>query len=743
LLAAKHWVVPVREWARNDDWQSEDGKLKASHDENGLVRPQYVEAMLAAGLYDEKDGLKDGLLDPDCIEARAWNLSAGQYKPFDFTQLKSDKSVTELIGELRTTEQQIIDGLGKTAGDGGGAGMTRFVLPPLDDSWQALTLGKLAAIKYGSALTATSRASDGAVPVYGSSGQVGTHNTPLHTERSIVIGRKGSVGSIFLTNGPFWCIDTAYYLAELSEVVSLDFLAAYLQSLDLSRLAISVAIPGLNRQELAGVPVPLPSLLEQKRIVDVLWETACLSKGRTDTDATIATLTREYYAKLFGDVFRNDKAWSTKKIDQISDVVRGSSPRPQGDPRLFGGPVPRLMVSDLTRDGLWVDATTDSLTIEGAKSSRLMPAQSVVMAVSGAPGLTAIMNHEACIHDGFVGFRNLRTDLLPEFLAFTLNLLRIKNDQQAVGAVFRNLTTDQVKAISIPVPPLDLQQQFQSFMFQVKSVQRDISRATKLLQKLASVVSVDAFSGQLTANWREQHHAEIVASAQERDTLLRERGAKPTSRPPEPAPLAALSTVAQLPNRQWLLDELSEFQRLVLDAFLDIYAHPAQPLLAEDPDVFASFCDNEALDEKLAAFPPTSPNHIRRTLSQLAALGLIAKITLPKTNPITGEREYLTAFRPLRDGDRSRAADLALLRKMLRGTTSQETYTFDVGLDYETSEHAGAGGMFQVASVTDAEGRSRVDLVDQGKHYARLEEVAADIARALGVAADQIMLEEV
>ncbi len=113
LQAAKHWVIPVREWARNEDWQSEDGSLKASHDENGLVRPQYAEAMLAAGLYDDKGQLKDGLLDPDCIEARDWNLSAGQYKPFDFTQLKSDKSVTELIGQLRATEQQIIGGLDK------------------------------------------------------------------------------------------------------------------------------------------------------------------------------------------------------------------------------------------------------------------------------------------------------------------------------------------------------------------------------------------------------------------------------------------------------------------------------------------------------------------------------------------------------------------------------------------------------------------------------------------------------
>lgn len=113
LSAAKHWVVPVRDWARNDEWQSEDGQLIGSHDADGWVRPSYVQAMLADGLYDDKGALKDGLLDPDCIEAREWNLSAGQYKPFDFTQLKSDKSVAELIGTLKTTEQDIINGLDK------------------------------------------------------------------------------------------------------------------------------------------------------------------------------------------------------------------------------------------------------------------------------------------------------------------------------------------------------------------------------------------------------------------------------------------------------------------------------------------------------------------------------------------------------------------------------------------------------------------------------------------------------
>ncbi|WP_427500960.1 type I restriction-modification system subunit M [Methylomonas sp. MED-D] len=113
IATAKHWVIPVRQWLTNDDWQSADGKLLGSHDANGLVRPEYIRAMLDQGLYDDKGNLKDDLLDPDCIEARDWNLSAGKYKPFDFSQLTSDKSVVDLISELRKAEQKIIGGLDK------------------------------------------------------------------------------------------------------------------------------------------------------------------------------------------------------------------------------------------------------------------------------------------------------------------------------------------------------------------------------------------------------------------------------------------------------------------------------------------------------------------------------------------------------------------------------------------------------------------------------------------------------
>lgn len=106
----KSWQAPVRVYARNDDWQSEGGQLKGSHDEHGNIRPEYV---VSITLYDEKRNLKEGLLDPDCIEARGWNLSAGQYKPFTFATVQSDKSVADMIRELKAKEQQFVVGLDK------------------------------------------------------------------------------------------------------------------------------------------------------------------------------------------------------------------------------------------------------------------------------------------------------------------------------------------------------------------------------------------------------------------------------------------------------------------------------------------------------------------------------------------------------------------------------------------------------------------------------------------------------
>ena len=65
-----------------------------------------------------------------------------------------------------------------------------------------------------------------------------------------------------------------------------------------------------------------------------------------------------------------------------------------------------------------------------------MSRKKIVIAVSGNPGLTAILNINAYIHDGFVGFRDLFDELVPEYFLGVLDFLKLRNEQQAVGAIF-------------------------------------------------------------------------------------------------------------------------------------------------------------------------------------------------------------------------------------------------------------------------------------------------------------------
>jgi type I restriction enzyme S subunit len=149
-----------------------------------------------------------------------------------------------------------------------------------------------------------------------------------------------------------------------------------------------------------------------------------------------------------------------QKVESFCQIVRGSSPRPKGDKRYYGGSIPRLMVEDVTRDGMYVQPIIDFLTEEGAELSRPMNKGDLTMVVSGSPGVPAILSIDSCIHDGFVGFRELdKQKINTEFLYYWFLFRLVETDSHATGAIFRNLTTDQIKDIDVPVFPLNKQHQ--------------------------------------------------------------------------------------------------------------------------------------------------------------------------------------------------------------------------------------------------------------------------------------------
>jgi type I restriction enzyme S subunit len=151
--------------------------------------------------------------------------------------------------------------------------------------------------------------------------------------------------------------------------------------------------------------------------------------------------------------------WQVTTIGNIATVVRGASPRPQGDPRYYGGNVPRLMGRDVSRDGKYVTPKMDFLTEEGAKKSRFVTAGALTMICSGDVGVPSILAVDACVHDGFLAFPEISDNCDKDFLFYIFDSLHAKFHKSAThGGIFTNLTTTIIKDFKIPLPPLDEQQ---------------------------------------------------------------------------------------------------------------------------------------------------------------------------------------------------------------------------------------------------------------------------------------------
>ncbi|MFR9853993.1 restriction endonuclease subunit S [Corynebacterium striatum] len=115
------------------------------------------------------------------------------------------------------------------------------------------TLGKELELHYGKALPKKSRI-PGKVTVVGSGGISGFHNEKLLDGPSIIVGRKGTIGTVHWISGPNYPIDTTFWVE--SKRLPFELLYFLLKSCDFASMNTDSAVPGLNRKNAYQVAVP-------------------------------------------------------------------------------------------------------------------------------------------------------------------------------------------------------------------------------------------------------------------------------------------------------------------------------------------------------------------------------------------------------------------------------------------------------------------------------------------------------
>jgi len=134
--------------------------------------------------------------------------------------------------------------------------MEESELGPKPEGWEVSRLDDALVLQRGFDLPKKKR-HDGEIPIYASTGIVGTHDEAKVKGPGVVTGRSGSLGTVLYIDEDFWPLNTTLWVKKFRRVTPI-YAFYLLNNLDLRAFNSGAAVPTLNRNDVHGLPVILP-----------------------------------------------------------------------------------------------------------------------------------------------------------------------------------------------------------------------------------------------------------------------------------------------------------------------------------------------------------------------------------------------------------------------------------------------------------------------------------------------------
>ena len=298
---------------------------------------------------------------------------------------------------------------------------------------------------------------------------------------SITVSARGTIGYTSIRKEPFVPIVRLITITPIPERIDIRYLYYAINNFNFSGSGTS--IPQLTVPMIKQYNFPLPPLDEQRRIAAVLDKVSDLiAKRRTQLDK-LDELVKSRFIEMFGDVTKNEKNWSTRKISEIATLQSGGTPSRQF-PKYFEGTIPWITTVALGKNAIGIEDAIEYITEEAIENSatKLIPKNSLLFGIRVGVGKVSENIVPMCINQDIVAIIiNDRYKLNMLFLKNLLDMFSGYFNSQKRGATIQGIKSEVLKNISVSLPPIELQNQFADF---VKQTDKSKLAIQKNLEKL-------------------------------------------------------------------------------------------------------------------------------------------------------------------------------------------------------------------------------------------------------------------
>ena len=349
----------------------------------------------------------------------------------------------------------------------------------------------------------------GPYPYFGATGVLDHVSGFLFDEPLVLVGEDGAKwgageNSAFPVDGRVWVNNHAHVLRPSRSKLIDQWLIYYLNFVDLSGFVSGLTVPKLNQGSLREIPVPIPSVPEQKRIVAILDEAfAGIATAKANAEKNLQ-MARAVFEGMLGAFF--EAAAECSRIDELFDV--GSSKRvlksewkSEGVPFYRGREVTRLALEGRVDNELFI---SENHFAELAEKNGVPTAGDIVITAIGTIGNAHIVRESDRFYfkDASVLWMRRTSDVSSEYVKYWIRSAAFHDQlDRGNGATVDTLTIGKLESLMIPSRSVDAQEAAVEHLARVEQeivkLESLYTRKLAALDELKQSLLQRAFSGQL------------------------------------------------------------------------------------------------------------------------------------------------------------------------------------------------------------------------------------------------------
>ena len=331
-------------------------------------------------------------------------------------------------------------------------------------------------------------------------------------QNDILYCLRGSLGkSAIVRTCNKGAIASSLVIIRPSDECYVDYIFRYLDSpfgrKEIQRFDNGSAQPNLSAQSVKDYRIPLPPLSEQKRIAGILDKADSIRRKRQQAIGLTEQFLRSTFLDMFGDPVTNVAQFPKVSLRDVA----------AGDDGVKCGPFgTQLAKSEFQHEGipLWgikhvnkhfKKSTVEFLTEQKAEeldSYSLLPFD-LVMTRKGTVGNCAIYPRDfprGIMHSDLLRVRLNTEKCTPHFMSWQLSISQDVAHQISLlshGAIMAGINVTKLKSISVLVPPLKLQEQFEAVLERHQNAMRKQTNTMHESDNLFNSLVQRAFRGEL------------------------------------------------------------------------------------------------------------------------------------------------------------------------------------------------------------------------------------------------------